>query len=690
MGFGIALASGFIKESNAIARERAAQKAKEQDEERALVTFEKQEEIKSGFRQQEGVAAAEVAGNKAITAAKTKATAGRLKNMTDVFNKLESWEKPDFLEKNPDFAKYLGISGFGADSDMAAMHRAIEMAKTTIKIGNVIMPFPSIGMGNAEEVDTGIRNIEGYLSENPEIMDALTSDENKHAAATLFGNLYETFNLNFHSKQTRVGTDGTVIDPKYYDWKNGELKNVYGLVQRLGVVNTGKGYNPVPSNVEEDKAVIPTSVDGESVAGALVNIQDITAEYSTTPENMANLAAYWGMEQGAAQIYYNLDIATYGDDAETPMSVMLADESKMMAVATGSLLVAANTKDMFLLDRGASNSVLNDTTRILTAAGGGNSSDNYATEDVGAMRRAVFTITKPAPHLVGKPPYTLTGISGVEYAKIQKYDINGHRDQSSATNEAVDMLEELRRVQKEVGTTGILAKGEKFLLGVVGQFKDAKTVFFDKGEPDNDVFTQNLYADEDGGNATTASMLYKTAEAALGSERMKNLSKMDALRLTLAAKMARAVDPSGRLSNQDFEIQLERLGGTGFFTSLEGNEAKLDTVIAEFKRRRDSQRDLTSILAKEQITVEDRRFIKASEVVRRTIMHRRKGQDRVSNAGDDSAGSGEGRKLAEVEFIGPDGTVINAFTDGKEVYLDPEGTINISKEYDAAQKKGSN
>ena len=71
-------------------------------------------------------------------------------------------------------------------------------------------------------------------------------------------------------------------------------------------------------------------------------------------------------------------------------------------------------------------------------------------------------------------------------------------------------------------------------------------------------------------------------------------------------------------------------------------------------------------------------------------MHRRKGQDRVSNAGDDSAGSGEGRKLAEVEFIGPDGTVINAFTDGKEVYLDPEGTINISKEYDAAQKKGSN
>ena len=54
----------------------------------------------------------------------------------------------------------------------------------------------------------------------------------------------------------------------------------------------------------------------------------------------------------------------------------------------------------------------------------------------------------------------------------------------------------------------------------------------------------------------------KTAEKVLGLSRIEQLSKMDALKLTLAAKMARAVDPSGRLSNQDFEIQLQRLGST--------------------------------------------------------------------------------------------------------------------------------
>lgn len=685
MGFGIALASGFIKEANAIGREKAAQKVKEQDEERAFDIFKRQEKVKSGFRQQEAVAAATVAGDKAITAAKTKATADRLKNMTEIFNKLESWEKPNFLEANPDFAKALGISGFGADSDMAAMHQAIDMAKTTTRIGDVIMPIPSIEMGNAENVETGIRNIEVYLSQNPDVMDALTSDKNKNAASTLIGNLYETFNTNFHYKQSKTGTDGTVVDPKYYDWKTGKLQNFYSLAQKLGVVNAGKGFNPVPSTLGKDEALIPTDVEEESVAGVVVNVADITAEYSTTPENMNQLAAYLGMPQGAPQVYHNMDYVTYGEDAKTPTSAMLADESKMRAVATGSLLVAANTKDMFLLDRGAPRSVLDDTTRILTAAGGGNSKDNYATEDIGAMRRAVFTITKPAPHLAGKPPYALTGISGLEYAEKEKYDIAGHRDQSSANDDAVDMLEELRRVQQEVGTTGLVARGEKFLLGVIGQYRDAKEVFLGGENPASDEFTQNLYADEDGGNATTASMLYKTAERALGSERMKNLSKMDALRLTLAAKMARAVDPSGRLSNQDFEIQLDRLGGTGFFTSQEGNLAKLDTVIAEFKRRQESQRDLSSILAKDEITVEDRRFIKASEVVRKAIAHRRRNQTRVSNVGDDSAGSGEGRKLFEIDF---NGTIVH--TDGVNVYSDPEGKNDITDQYDAAQEKGSN
>jgi len=700
MGIGIALASGFVKERLAMGAEKRAAQAKAAEEAQSLITFQKQQEIESGFRTTEAVAAATVAGDKSITAAERTAASKKLENQTKIFNDLPDHSKAPFLEANPDFASAMGITmGTGDANSIANMFDDID---NTTPLGTYRLPLAQVSMGKSEDVYKGVRDLEVYLAQNPSFYNDLTGEgasvagaNNLNAARAYFGSLFEAYNISYNADNTKVGTDGTTSDPKYYDWEKGKLKNFYGLVKKLGIVDTSGGYKPA-LNMGEDKeetVTIPmNSDDDESVTAAKVKIPDLVAEYSTTPENLTNMASYWGMPQGQGQLYSNLDTLTYGEDAETSAGVMLADESKMMAVATGSLLVAANTKDMFGLNQGASRSVVEETTRILTNAGGGNPSENYADEDIGAMRRAVFTITKPAPQFIGQPPNATSGISGVEYANANKYDVKGHREQSSATDESVEMLLELRRVQADIGTTGLTAKIEKFALGVVGQFKDAKSVFM-AGDPENDLFTQNLYADEDGGNATTASILYKTAEGVLGSERMKKLSKIDALRLTLAAKMARAVDPSGRLSNQDFEIQLERLGGTGLFTSVEGNLEKLDTVIEEFKRRQASQQDLTNILDKETITVEDRRFIKASGVVRQVLAHRRKTQNRQEVAAatsDDSAGVGEGRKLAGVEFIGPDGTVINAFTDGKEVFSDPEGTINISKIYDAAQEKGSN
>tara|TARA_R110002167_G_scaffold121779_2_gene300160 strand:- start:1640 stop:2332 length:693 start_codon:yes stop_codon:yes gene_type:complete len=55
--------------------------------------------------------------------------------------------------------------------------------------------------------------------------------------------------------------------------------------------------------------------------------------------------------------------------------------------------------------------------------------------------------------------------------------------------------------------------------------------------------------------------------------------------IALAANMARAVDPSGRLSNQDFEVQLRRLGASGFFRSKAASISQLDNVMADFKGR---------------------------------------------------------------------------------------------------------
>ena len=53
----------------------------------------------------------------------------------------------------------------------------------------------------------------------------------------------------------------------------------------------------------------------------------------------------------------------------------------------------------------------------------------------------------------------------------------------------------------------------------------------------------------------------------------------------LAASMARAVDPSGRLSNQDFEVQMRRLGASGLFMAKETKVVMLKDVQSDFNKK---------------------------------------------------------------------------------------------------------
>ncbi len=68
------------------------------------------------------------------------------------------------------------------------------------------------------------------------------------------------------------------------------------------------------------------------------------------------------------------------------------------------------------------------------------------------------------------------------------------------------------------------------------------------------------------------------------SARQDNASEIEALRITLAFEMARAADPSGRLSNQDIELQYLKLGKP--FRKPEDAIPALDIVIEEFEKKR--------------------------------------------------------------------------------------------------------
>jgi len=76
----------------------------------------------------------------------------------------------------------------------------------------------------------------------------------------------------------------------------------------------------------------------------------------------------------------------------------------------------------------------------------------------------------------------------------------------------------------------------------------------------------------------------------------RNIAEIESIMIILAADMARAVDPSGRLSNQDFEVQLRRLGESGFFSNKIGQITALETVEKDFDNLFERSKMIAAVL----------------------------------------------------------------------------------------------
>ena len=629
MSIGVAFATGVFKTYNdrvraqAEAEREAAIKAEEREAGFELATFKADLEegnIRLRAKLDRQLSDAEYERGEAQRLREQYTT--QLKGLSDD-QKLILFQDKEWLKG------YNKAFGTSITPEMAKEMNALANAGDFTTLGKgpnaIRLPF-EVDTGEDKSVFAGVDRMELYLAENPNFIDTLNKDpKTKEVVTTYLSTLYNNYNAFWHNKFSQVDADGKFSSHAYRDWSKG-LQKFHNVAKQLGIIDQDV-FNMPPADLQNDEIFVPQSGDDMSIRGSVVNADDFATQHGTSAENLTLLSSHHKMPRGASQIYSNIDYLTYGEDAEAPFSRLMADEDKMRSIALGSALLAIGAKDIMLLEGGASTTVLNASVETLNKAGRGDPELNYADEDVGAMRRAYFVITKPDSTFASQPPNHLTGVSGVKYATDQGHDVKGFREQNAATDESVKMLRELVRLQEEYGATGLVAKGEAFLLGIVGQGKQLAELF-GSNEPAYDEFNQYL---KDG---TDAGMLMKTAEKVLKLSRIEQLSKMDALRLTLAAKMARAVDPSGRLSNQDFEIQLQRLGDSQWFSDQKGVLTKLNTVLEEFERRQTSNRDLLSILNKDNITVEDRRFIRATNAVNTVLAHRRKTQVRAETAAD--------------------------------------------------------
>jgi len=674
MGIGVAFAQGVVGELLEIDREKRQAKAKFLEDESALKIFKKQEEIKSGIRTKEAETTAKA------TAAAT-ADNDRLNRMLEVYKSLDKALQPQFLIDNPEFSRSMG---FAMTPEFANLANSLTDTDTTTLMGNEKLPF-KIDFSKKEDVLGGIGSFEEYLVKNQSRIDELLeTDENfKKDFEAYSTNLFNRFNNVFFKEYSGVGEDGTVTTPAYANYKK-RAPTFRKYLLQFGLVGS-KNFNNIPDNVPEGNValMLPSNLEDPAQPDyevGVVTMEAVTEQLNVSKNSLDALAAYHGMPQGAGQVFANLDYMAYGQDPE----------AAVRAVAGGARLVGINAPDLVLIEGGASNTTLTATANEFTSIGGGSADKGYANEDTGAMVRAAYTVIKPNPVEEAMPTIEKANVTGVQYAISQKYDVDGFREQRAAQQESVALLGWLKSNQQKLGVTGFSKGLVSIGVGLVAQGQQLYDIFIGPdSEQTNADFTSRL------AKGTDANMLMSTARNALGIGTDVLLSEIDALKITLAAKLARAVDPSGRLSNQDFEMQLKRIGQEGLLTSMAGSLAALDTVTAEMNARIKDGDLLDSIIKKETIKAEDRRFIKAHKMVQTALVHR----NRMRNATTPVPERNENQQKPTVaikpgDYVGLEGVTIGGRpvairVDGEGpqyIYTDDNTSVEPNPEFDSLEK----
>ena len=240
------------------------------------------------------------------------------------------------------------------------------------------------------------------------------------------------------------------------------------------------------------------------------------------------------------------------------------------------------------------------------------------------------------------------------FKKYLDVSVTQIREQYAAGQTTVRQLNELKAlVDKKETPTGLMASMTRMFGGIAGPGGQLEQLLGNN--------TQGINSKDVLQRAKDAGFISTTV--------IQDLSKIEALKLTLAAQMARAVDPSGRLSNQDFEVQLQRLGQTGLFTSKEQATTSLDVVIADFEERLGRLRLLNELSYVEEFGKREARLLKADAKVQIALDASYKSSLQQTSTGTSDEPTGKSLTLNKD---------LNLYSDGTTFYYDEQGTKPVS------------
>ncbi len=580
MGIGVALANGLVRGFTQNIEREMAKRASEREKLDLYTQTVLEASTKKNFSNEN-----------------VKAISGMIQNARNTLNEREA------IDLFGTASAPLDVDFTGLLADLKAT--TDEDEETTV-LGKLTLPYKS------DFTDDGFLkaapgNFNQYLASNPdEYEKAMQDEDTRREVSAYLNNVFTSHNLFFWKNNSIKDGDGNLATPAYADY--GAHPLLRNELREFGIIGKSK-FKSAPKELGEGDTTAPVkSIEGGSI-NMNFRLDAFEQRYGVEREQLAKLAEYHGMEEGAFQIMPNIDYLTYAGDIG----------SRYDQVASGVLLHSAGAYDLFKLPGAASRETMNNVAEIMTNIGQGDAKKGYANEDIGAMIRAAYVISKPDFEHEAAPALSREGISGTEYALSKKVDVDGFREQRRAQEESVELLNWLANNQQQLGVTGFTETLLGLGINVKGQGMQLASLFGYGGADDSAEFLIGGQTDEDFDRAAAM----EVAAEVLGKSTLQLLSEKDALQITLAAKLARAVDPSGRLSNQDFEIQLRRIGQEGLLTTMEGVLAKINVVKTEMQSRLKDGEMMAGILEMEKIDDNHRRFIRANDVVQRALKHRK-------------------------------------------------------------------
>ena len=645
MGFGIALARGFIGELNQIEKEKRASAAKIAADAAEDRRFQMQEMFKSSLQ----------AGRDEASAKREREAA----NAASVSEALQQGLEDEILTDEG-----LAAIGTGATKllpewfDLSKSASALDEVQNTFKYANTKFRKPTAKWDEDLRGDNPLRAGDAWLN----FFDGVFADEDRAAAFIndlkgdenglnkFLVDLERYQNYYIDGQLKKPNTDPALISG--YLAPEAAFKTLYGTLKSAGILTKG-------SEEAGDNATKAVAAE----AGIIENPETAVIFKFTSPDGTSKretfdmtTAQYDSLGRIAAVAGYGNNVQRFIDEFTDTSRAPTGQE------AYGLLLDAV---DFEIAGYGAFDKTGAGNTQLRIALGR-DLKEKYGDDPYPAIQALATILTVDEDRKA-----QATRRRGYEYTMkppedyFQKNNLNKQQiiDQYAASEGTIAQLQQLDSLIAEKETpTGLKAKFQQVGFGIIGEGGQLSQFFAD----------ENTGGYEEG---TTVESLTQIAvdRGFLSPETAKNLSTIDALKLSLAAQMARAVDPSGRLSNQDFEIQLQRLGQTGLFTSKTQARASLSVVIDDFKRTRRRLQILHEVAAADSFGLREARLLKADRIARMASNELYIAQRGGLQPMQPSLGAGEEAKKP-VGRLTLDPSLGVYFDDNNQAFGDAEGT----------------